>query len=136
MRLGAELRNTERYATHLERRAKYLRGHRYPDARDQELADRGAELDWRLRVVANEDRARRTERVQRGGNKTSVFDRAAGRDGAPKYTPASSSSAARSISSDHELERDDDDEDPTPWCHLCWARRPEQCDCPPRAEND
>lgn len=26
--------------------------------------------------------------------------------------------------------------DPTPWCHICSARSPLDCNCPPRADND
>lgn len=28
------------------------------------------------------------------------------------------------------------DHDPTPWCHICGAMKKDQCQCPPRAEND
>lgn len=28
------------------------------------------------------------------------------------------------------------DHDPTPWCHQCGARKQEQCDCGPIADNN
>lgn len=47
-------RGLQGYSAWLLRLVDYLDGHNPPDPRDQELRDRGAELQWRANVVRRE----------------------------------------------------------------------------------
>lgn len=47
------LRNREALSRFHERLAEHYRGQSFPDARTQELMDRGSELHWRARVQRN-----------------------------------------------------------------------------------
>lgn len=49
----------------LFRMAQYKRGRTFPDGRDAELRAKGFELEWRVRVVRNEQRRARKRYEQR-----------------------------------------------------------------------
>lgn len=52
----AKRRRDEKLAEHYYRCGDYLLGTDFPDARDRELVDRGAEIEYRVRVRRREMR--------------------------------------------------------------------------------
>jgi hypothetical protein len=49
-------RNRQSLARYYFRRAEHFAGRRFPDGRNDELKDLGAVLEWRVRVLRNEQR--------------------------------------------------------------------------------